>query len=98
MWLNYLMNGPNHEREEHIMTQRDINTLNDWLTTQGVDTLDDWLTINQGYDLLPPDIITRHTFRQWAINGKIGEVKRLGHKLVVRRGDVLALLQPVDAA
>jgi hypothetical protein len=85
MWLNYLMNGTNHEREEHIMTQHDI-------------TDDDLLDINKGYDLLPPDIITRHTFRQWAINGKIGEVKRLGHKLVVRRGDVLALLQPVDAA
>jgi hypothetical protein len=78
------MNGTNHEREEHIMTQHDI-------------TDDDLITINEGYELLPPGVITLHTFRQWAVNGKI-PAQRLGHKLVVRRGDVLALLQPVDAA
>ena len=67
------------------------------MTQHHITTDDDLITINAGYDLLPPGVITLHTFRQWAVTGKI-PARRLGHKLLVRRGDVLALLQPVEAA
>ena len=62
-----------------------------------ITTENDWITIGVGYGLLPPNVITPNTLRRWALEGRI-PARRLGHKLLVRRVDVLALLQPLDAA